>query len=551
MKAKVAKRGTTKRTSIKESTVTVGQMVDTLMLIPELAEAYSRADLELALEDRGWLQSNQQSATVETDIVTRRQWVLRSRMYWQRDPLAKQAVRLWTDYALGNGITFQTDEEGSTQQTTAKKKKPVAVQAADAQATGPVQKRLNKFWKDRRNRRMLNSAGQRRLSKKLLVDGELFCAVFLNKGTREGEILRTVDPLQITDFICDPDDDEHILAYRRLLPNNKSMYYADWTLDESELALAEQQKCGQERVVLQKDVVIHYLPFDTLNKRGDGLLVAALDWTREHRRFMEARVAIVQALAKFAWKGDVKGGQAALTAIQKRLASSISTDKTINEKNPAAAAGSTWLQNAGLNLDPMSRVTGAGDAKSDGDQFKLMVSAATGIMLHYFGDPSTGNLATSVSMELPMLKQFGSYQQLWKDFWRDVFTTVLAEDVDAEPAVIDIDLPPIVDADITKLGTALSSLLTALPELKQEEVCAMVLTALGLNNVDEIMKKVIDSRTENKEQQAKQFEMDNAKAAAIQAVSKSGLTKESAVALTEALARLSAVLGGDDVDIAS
>jgi hypothetical protein len=150
-----------------------------------------------------------------------------------------------------------------------------------------------------------------------------------------------------------------------------------------------------------------------------------------------------------------------------------------------------------------------------------------------------------------MLKQFGSYQQLWKDFWRDVFTTVLAEDVDAEPAVIDIDLPPIVDADITKLGTALSSLLTALPELKQEEVCAMVLTALGLNNVDEIMKKVIDSRTENKEQQAKQFEMDNAKAAAIQAVSKSGLTKESAVALTEALARLSAVLGGDDVDIAS
>jgi hypothetical protein len=551
MKAKVAKRDTTKRTSIKESTVTVGQMVDTLMLIPELAEAYSRADLELALEDRGWLQSNQQSATVETDIVTRRQWVLRSRMYWQRDPLAKQAVRLWTDYALGNGITFQTDEEGSTQQTTAKKKKPVAVQAADAQATGPVQKRLNKFWKDRRNRRMLNSAGQRRLSKKLLVDGELFCAVFLNKGTREGEILRTVDPLQITDFICDPDDDEHILAYRRLLPNNKSMYYADWTLDESELALAEQQKCGQERVVLQKDVVIHYLPFDTLNKRGDGLLVAALDWTREHRRFMEARVAIVQALAKFAWKGDVKGGQAALTAIQKRLASSISTDKTINEKNPAAAAGSTWLQNAGLNLDPMSRVTGAGDAKSDGDQFKLMVSAATGIMLHYFGDPSTGNLATSVSMELPMLKQFGSYQQLWKDFWRDVFTTVLAEDVDAEPAVIDIDLPPIVDADITKLGTALSSLLTALPELKQEEVCAMVLTALGLNNVDEIMKKVIDSRTENKEQQAKQFEMDNAKAAAIQAVSKSGLTKESAVALTEALARLSAVLGGDDVDIAS
>jgi hypothetical protein len=551
MKVKVAKRGTTKRTSIKESTVTVGQMVDTLMLIPELAEAYSRADLELALEDRGWLQSNQQSATVETDIVTRRQWVLRSRMYWQRDPLAKQAVRLWTDYALGNGITFQTDEEGSTQQTTAKKKKPVAVQAADAQATGPVQKRLNKFWKDRRNRRMLNSAGQRRLSKKLLVDGELFCAVFLNKGTREGEILRTVDPLQITDFICDPDDDEHILAYRRLLPNNKSMYYADWTLDESELALAEQQKCGQERVVLQKDVVIHYLPFDTLNKRGDGLLVAALDWTREHRRFMEARVAIVQALAKFAWKGDVKGGQAALTAIQKRLASSISTDKTINEKNPAAAAGSTWLQNAGLNLDPMSRVTGAGDAKSDGDQFKLMVSAATGIMLHYFGDPSTGNLATSVSMELPMLKQFGSYQQLWKDFWRDVFTTVLAEDVDAEPAVIDIDLPPIVDADITKLGTALSSLLTALPELKQEEVCAMVLTALGLNNVDEIMKKVIDSRTENKEQQAKQFEMDNAKAAAIQAVSKSGLTKESAVALTEALARLSAVLGGDDVDIAS
>jgi hypothetical protein len=57
----------------------------------------------------------------------------------------------------------------------------------------------------------------------------------------------------------------------------------------------------------------------------------------------------------------------------------------------------------------------------------------------------TGNLATSTSMELPMLKNFGGYQELWKGGYRDLFSMVLGEDIDEEPAEIDIELPPILD----------------------------------------------------------------------------------------------------------
>src|SRR5262249_1607457 len=136
------------------------------------------------------------------------------------------------------------------------------------------------------------------------------------------------------------------------------------------------------------------------------------------------------------------------------------------------------------------------DARSDGDQLKLMHCAGTGIMLHYYGDPSTGNLATATAMELPMLKMFGSYQQLWIDAYRDIFSIVLDEDIDEEPSEIDIDLPPILADDLQKLGQFISQVSGVFPELKVPEVLQMLLISLGVNNVNEVMKSIKKKREE-------------------------------------------------------
>ena len=447
---------------------TVQEAVGLLLQIPEVREAFSPADLTLALEDRGWISPMNGKGGYELNPVKRQEVVAMSRAYWHSDPLAKQAVRVWTDYAVGTGITYK---------------------ATDAK----VNKSLDKFWKYRKNKRLTVSQGQQRLSKQLLIDGDVFFAVF--SGGKE-KIVRTIDALQIVNIITDPDDDSEKLVYKRIdnATPPVTRYYRDWAADETDAA-AVQDPDDKKPITLEEDVVIYHVAFDDLGLRGNGLLSSVVSWSREHRRFMESRVAITQALAKFAWKLTAKGGQAALDAIAKKMQSTVRNGGAV-EGNPPPIAGSTHFQNQGADLTPMPRVTGGAEASADSNNLKLMVSAGTNVMLHYFGDPSTGNLATAEAMELPMLKSFTAYQELWKDVWRDLFAIVLEEDIDDEPADIKVDLPQMLKDDLARLGNFLMGLHQVFPEIQVPEILQSCLVALGMNNVEVVMEAIAEKKIE-------------------------------------------------------
>jgi len=454
-----------KSVAVKERDYSISELADALYnVVPGLREAYTQADIELTLDDKGWLVGGQKVAS-ELDPISRTATINKCRFYWLRDPLVHQAVRLWTDYSLGGtAISYQADDDA-------------------------VQKKLDVWMKDRRNRALLSTSGIKRLSTKLLVDGEIFFALF------DDGVVRTFDPLQITDIITDPDDDETILAYKRESKDGRTVYfYQDWAATDEQLTSAEKtdDPTTRKKIKLEQKVKVYHWKFDTMGKRGIGLLVTAINWSREHRRFMEARVAITQALANFAYKLTAKVGQKGLDKIKAKLQSTFVAGGLTGgtEKNPQAAPGSSWIQNEGSDLVPMPRTTGATEARDDSDGLKLMVSAGTGIMLHYFGDPSTGNLATATAMELPMLKQFQGYQQLIKDTFRDLFSIVLDEEPDKEPVPIDIDLPPILDSDLTQVGDYITKIAAVFPEVKIPEVLEMLLIAFEVTNVDEIMKKI-------------------------------------------------------------
>lgn len=432
----------------------------------ELAEAYTQADIELALDDRGWMTGGKAKAG-ELDPLARTVQVNRSRLSWLRDPLAKQAIRLWTDYGFGgDAMTVSCDDTA-------------------------VQSSIEDFMKDRRNRNFTNRAGQRRLSQKLLVDGDIFFAIWAD-GT-----IRNFDCQQIQIIITDPDDVDTILGYKRVTTPDKgspkTLYYADWTNDSSK-GLKDPE--NGNNVTFEKGVVVYHLPFDNLDKWGNPLFGSCSQWSTEYRRFMEARVAITQALSTFAFKSSVKGGQKIVDGIKSKMESSM-VSSGLNggtEHNPPPAKGSTFLSNEGMTLEAMPRTTGASEAKVDADTLKLQVSAGTGIMLHYFGDPSTGNLATATAMELPMLKMFGAYQQLWKDAWRDIFSIVLDESPDDEAADIKIELPSIIEDDLGLLGTFLGSLTAAFPESKVPEVLEQCLVSMNIPNVQAVMKAIADNK---------------------------------------------------------
>ncbi|MEE8524868.1 MAG: hypothetical protein V3T72_13115 [Thermoanaerobaculia bacterium] len=466
------------------------EILEALARDPEILEAgISRADLELALEDKGFIRLGGPARSGELEPASRQLIVERARLYWHRDPLCKQAVRLWTDYSVGDGLSFRAE-------------KP-AVQAV-----------LEEFWKHPKNRRILRARGQRKSSTKLLVDGEVFFALF-----GDTPLIRRIDPLEITDIISLPDDKESPVFYKRqfMTPTGaqRTIYYLDWAyadVDADEVPLLKDEKGATIR--WKSKVFIYHLPFDDFAQRGNSLLGSVLDWCREHRRFMMSRVAITQALSKFALKLSLQGGASTLAAAKNQLKSTV--DQETGETNPPPVAGATWLENKAATLTAMPRSTGASESRDDSDLLKLMVSAGTNIMLHYFGDPSTGNLATSTSMELPMRKAFGAYRQLWIEFYEDLFSIVLVRHGMADEKV-DIDLPPILDADIAALGQSLTAVKAAQPEIPgQPEMIQHTLSAYRLNNIAEIVKRIMKEMEEKKEQAPEPLTPDQAEQMAAQ-----------------------------------
>jgi len=465
------------------STMTVDEALDLSYQIaeaaigdPSLREALSGGELALRLEDRGWTDLSRVGGdSSELLAQDRAKVVALCRLHWRHDPLCRQAVRLWTDYALGGGLTYQI---------------------ADAKA----QVALDAMWKHPRNRPTLGTQGQRRSSRRLLVDSDVFLAAF--EADTAPLVVRLLETLEITAILTDPEDADRVLYYRRDWAVNgkpRVSYYRDWTLfdEEEPVPSAVDPVTNHEVTATNKQIVtgawVRHVAFEPLRHRGTPLLEPVLDWAREHRNFMRARVAIVRALAKFAWLATVEGAGGAaekkIQAIKKRIESTLAATNV--ERNPSPTPGATGLQSTGVKLEPSARVTGGREARDDGDMLKLMFTAGTGFPLHYYGDASDANLATATAMELPVLKATQAYQDLWTEAYRDLSELALRVAEVKTIKNVDIDWPPIIFDDLGQLSVLTQALATAdpalvaLPEYRQK-----LLLAMRINNVAEILRRL-------------------------------------------------------------
>ncbi|MBU1067436.1 hypothetical protein KKE60_06585 [Patescibacteria group bacterium] len=431
--------------------------VDEIALL--IREATQSVEDALAIEDAGWI--NLSGTTGDVISASERITNLKlSRLYSAKDPLGKQSIRLWTDYTFGQGMTSHAPKEkGATEES----------------KTEEVRK---SFWDSKDNQAVLSARGQRKSSDKLLIDGEVFFAIFLGSG---GEAkIRWIDPLEITEIITDSDDIENVMYYQREWTDaqsktNKAIYRSTANI-KGEPAL---NSLGG--IVKQADdALIYHLTYNTITQRGNPLLLPALTWIKYYTKFMASRIAVMLALAKFAWRTKVTGGQAAVDAIKAKT-----NAQTI-------AAGSTLLENLGSDTTPIKTETGAQAAYQDGRQIKLMVAAAVGIPEQYFGDISIGNLATAKTVELPMMKMFQSYQKVWADTYKDIDEIVFTHNNIAEDKqYVDRDFPAIAPEDVAAAATAFVQILTVMPELASaDDVKQIALMTLGVNDPAEVLDEL-------------------------------------------------------------
>ena len=416
-----------------------------------MREAIASVEADLALEDAGWLNLSGTSG----DVITPQERITNiqlSRLYSAKDPLGKQAIRLWTDYTFGSGMTFSVPEESKK-----------------------TQEVLESYWGSKANQNVLSARGQRKSSDKLLIDGEIFFAIFL--GAKGSATIRWIDPLEITEIITDPDDTENLKFYKREWMDaqgkvRKSIYRSTTNI-KNEAALDSLGASVQKT----DDALVYHLTYNTITQRGNPLLLPALIWMKYHTKFLSSRIAIMLALAKFAWRTKVKGGQTAVDAIK---------TKTHGQD---IAAGSILLENLGSDTTPIKTETGASAAYQDGRMIKLMICSAVGIPEQYFGDISIGNLATAKTVELPMMKMFQSYQKVWSDTYKDIDEIILEHNhVPEDKWYVDRDFPAIAPEDLAGIALSLQAILQVLPNLADSrDVQQTALMSLGIDDTAEVL----------------------------------------------------------------
>ncbi|MCK4649537.1 hypothetical protein KAT51_08440, partial [bacterium] len=289
---------------------------------------------------------------------------------------------------------------------------------------------------------------------------------------------------EITEIITDTDDKEQVMFYKREWTDaqgkgHKGIYRSTTNIENK----ATQDSQGTS-VQKTEDALVYHLTYNTISQRGNPLLLPALTWMKYNTKFLSSRIAIMLALAKFAWRTKVKGGQTAVDAIKAK------TDaQTI-------AAGSVLLENLGSNTTPIKTETGGSAAYTDGRMIKLMFHSAVGFPEQYFGDISIGNLATAKTVEVPVAKMIQSYQQVWNDAYQDIDEIVFTHnDIPLDKQYVDMDFPAIAPEDVAAAATAIVQILQVLPQLgDSDDVKQIALMTLGVNDpaevLDELAKEV-------------------------------------------------------------
>ena len=417
-----------------------------------IREASASVEADLALEDAGWIKLSGTSGDVISgaERITNLQL---SRLYSTKDPLGKQSIRLWTDYTFGSGMTAHSDEE----------------------KTEEVRKA---FWDSKANQSILSARGQRKSSDKLLIDGEVFFALFLGKPDSR---IRWLDPLEITEIITDTDDKEDVRFYKRSWADAQGTTHISYYPSVNNIKNEGAKDAEGKDVKAENDApLVYHLTYNTISQRGNPLLLPALTWMKYYTKFLSSRIAVMLALAKFAWKTKVKGGQVAVDAIKAK------TD------TQTIAAGSQLLENLGSDTTPIKTETGASAAAQDGRMIKLMIIAAVGMSEQYYADISTGNLATAKTVELPMMKMFQSYQKVWGDAYKDLNEVVFTHNgIPEDKQYVDMDFPAIAPEDVSQSADNIVKVLQAMPELgDSDDVKQIALMTLGVNDPAEVLDEL-------------------------------------------------------------
>lgn len=347
-----------------------------------LAESLTALRLQLEDEALGWIRIGRGAESISLDQV--RELARRAYEAYHGNSLIHRAVDVSAHYVWGRGVNIASPQH--------------EVQAA-----------ITDFLTEPTNAAELGHVGLMEKERTVRLQGQLFLVLFTN--TETGEVLvRTLPFADIVDVITDPDDYQQTRFVARVRPGSASgetIYHPALGYDPD----AKPPTVDGHAVLWNAPVLFAPLPRVCREPWAVPDVAGALVWARSYSTFLQNISSINAALA-----------QVALLATAKSPAAFAAFSGLFNTgtRKPAIPTASTAILPDGSSLTPF-KTAGVTTSADEGRRFMLMVAAHTGVPEHILqGDPATGNLATSKTMERPF-ELAGLNRQRW---WEDVLERV-------------------------------------------------------------------------------------------------------------------------------
>jgi hypothetical protein len=478
------------------------------------------ADLQLALEDRGWRAIN---AQVELDFSPEGRKALRSlcRSMAIANPLLKRGLGLRIGYIWGQGVGVRARATGPTQEDP---------QAQDVNAV------VQTFWDD--NASTLSDAQALEDHERgVATEGDRFLTCFTNPLTGSVRI-RTALADEVVDIITNPDDRDDPWFYVRHVPQKvvEPGLAPNTTRTRSQILKVLHPAVGYWPTVRPKSIdgapvrwdapILHVKVNSPTGWRfGIPDVYASVAWARAYKEFLVDWAQLTKALSKIAWqatgatKSKAQSIAAKLTADRQQRAASGTIGPIPPVGTPGASeAGATVASTADVRLEAVSKSGATIDANS-GKPLAGMAAAGLGVpVTMLLADPGvTGARAVAETLDLPTVLEMGMRRLIWQGYLTKLLNYVidqaalaprgalrgslirddwgklqilLAGDVER---TLDWDWPPLAEVDPIELVKAIVAA-DETGKMPPLTTVRLLLSALGVENIDELLADMQDDQ---------------------------------------------------------
>jgi hypothetical protein len=456
-------------------------------------------ELELALEDRGWVREVTRAA-LEFSRYGVQQLIGICRVYGIKNPIIKRIAEICELYVFGRGIEIRSDDDTANQV-------------------------IQDFLHD--NDAEMGHNGLAAKETSIQTDGALYFGLATDNKGKVRVVM--IDPLEIMDVVTDPDDTGKPLYFKRSwnhleldVATGRQVSETKWCWYPSLELLNDQPK--------QKPNMIGAYPVNwdmpILRESGRGSpskwrwpvppVYAAVDWARAYKDALEDYATVRRTLARFALMVETKGGPGAIAAYQALFSTTFADNNgTQIERNPPPVVGSAHTSGPGTKIEAF-KSAGAQANPEETRRILLMACSSAGMPETFFGDASTGSLATAVSLDRPTELKFTAIQRRWKHTIRRILeyvllvskTTpggVLREARQAnpapQPATIKIKFPNVVEHEMLPMIQAIIEVGTGGGRngifagiVDRKTILGLCLAEIGYEDADELLDEIFGKK---------------------------------------------------------